>query len=112
MAFNNEFELAVNIYVVQLLFSSNFKVQKTTLPDCNFFGLFSKRNFKQGETINWYVGDRLRTIAAVRIQNKDYLMRLGQQSYVNAGPHAKVSARYTVVSLHNDLQLQVYRLVS
>lgn len=91
---NPEFDRDVAIYAAKCLYNDSLIVAETSLPNCNFMGLFVKRAFKQGEIVCKYVGDRLKTAEAMRLKDKSYLMRLGEQSYVNAEPHLLVYSRY------------------
>lgn len=91
---NAEFDRDVTIYCAKCIYNDGLLVAETSLPNCPFLGLFSKRAFLKGEIICKYVGDRLKTAEALRLKDKSYLMRLGEQSYVNAGPHKEVYSRY------------------
>lgn len=91
---NGEFEKAVAIYATKCLYNSTLKVAPTSLPGCSFFGLYAIRPFCKGQVVCKYVGDRYRTAEAIRLKDKSYLMRLGEQSYVDAQPHMDVMARY------------------
>ena len=93
LCFNHDFELAVNIYVSRILYNGSLYVASTSLPNCNFLGLYAKRYFKRGETVCKYLGDNMRTIDAIRLQDKSYLMRLGEQTYIDALSHEQVYAR-------------------
>ena len=73
-------------------------VAKTTLLGCYFHGLFAGRYFSEGDIICIYSGTRLSTIQAMRLKDKSYLMRLGEQEYVDAKNHPDVSARSTLTS--------------
>lgn len=57
-------------------------------------GLFAGRRFVRGEVVCKYAGNVLRTVEAIRLKDKSYLMRLGPQVYVDAGPRLEVAARY------------------
>lgn len=91
---NEEFAVAASIYAAELLYNDSLIVAPTLLPNCNFFGLFAGRKFQKGEVVCKYVGNRYRTAEAIRLMDKSYLMRLGEQSYVDALPHKRVLARY------------------
>lgn len=91
---NPEYDRDVAIYCAKCLYNESLIVAETSLPNCPFLGLFAKRAFKEGEVVCKYVGDRLKTVEAIRLKDKSYLMRLGEQSYVNAEPHMQVFARY------------------
>ncbi len=69
-------------------------VSNTWLTDCDFSGLFAKRKFIKGDLVCLYTGDIHRTVPALRLKDKSYLMRLGEQCYVDAQPHTQVFARY------------------
>ncbi|KAJ1432752.1 hypothetical protein B484DRAFT_327129 [Ochromonadaceae sp. CCMP2298] len=91
---NLEFGLSVRIYTASALHDANLSVRPTTLPNCDFLGLFANKSFETGDVVCRYVGDWLRTADAIRLKDKSYLMRLGEQSYVDARPHDRVLARY------------------
>lgn len=57
-------------------------------------GLFSTRAYAMGDVICIYTGKPLRTVQAMRLEDKSYLMRLGPQVYADAGPCMDVMARY------------------
>lgn len=69
-------------------------VGKTTLIGCSFHGLFAGRSFRQGDLVCVYSGTTLPTKAAIQLEDKSYLMRLGEQNYVDAKHHPDVLARY------------------
>ena len=91
---NAEFDRDVAIYAAQKLYNEHLVVAPTSLPNCDFLGLYAGRAFHKGEVVCKYIGDRYRTVEAIRLKDKSYLMRLGEQSYVNAEPHKDVFARY------------------
>ena len=95
-ACNAEFDLDVSIYAAKRLYNDNLIIALTALPDCNFQGLYTRLARRQGDIVGVYVGDKLKTVQALRLQDKSYLMRLGEQSYVNAEPHKAVYARYVL----------------
>ena len=70
-------------------------VRPSTIPDAGR-GLFATRPFPRDAVVCVYTGDVLRTVEAVRLTDKAYLMRLGEQVYVNATEcdHSGVLARY------------------
>ena len=59
-------------------------------------GLWAAQSFSAGQCLCEYLGSVYRTVEAVRLpaSEKDYLMRLGSQVYVDAKPHKSVLARY------------------
>lgn len=57
-------------------------------------GLFAARPHARGALLAVYAGAPLRTLAALRLRDKAYLMRLGPQCYIDAREHAGVLARY------------------
>eukprot|EP01031_Cornospumella_fuschlensis_P031359 gene31359-37899_t len=69
-------------------------VRKTTLPGCDFDGLFATSKVSRNETICKYFGKVLRTVEAMRLDDKSYLMRLGEQCYVDAREDLSCYARY------------------
>eukprot|EP01031_Cornospumella_fuschlensis_P031357 gene31357-37896_t len=69
-------------------------VRKTTLPGCDFDGLFTTSKVSRNETICKYFGKVLRTVEAMRLDDKSYLMRLGEQCYIDAREDLSCYARY------------------
>ena len=51
---------------------------------CPFSGLFASKAFKQGDVICIYTGVVYRTAEALKLADKSYLMRLGEQCYIDA----------------------------
>ena len=49
-----------------------------------FDGLFAGAPIKQGDTVTVYTGELYRTAAALKVEDKSYLMRLGEQCYIDA----------------------------
>lgn len=94
LTFNSEFNEDVSIYAARLLYNHSLRVGLTSLPGCSFLGLYTSRDFKMGDIVCKYVGKRMRTAEAIKSKDKSYLMRLGEQSYVDAEPHKAVFARY------------------
>lgn len=72
---------------------SAFLVKKTSLPSCEFDGLFANVRFHKDEVVCRYVGKVLRTVEAMRLEDKSYLMRLGEQCYVDAREDLSCHAR-------------------
>lgn len=70
-------------------------VKKTTLPDCDFLGLFANKDFEKDSIVCVYTGNVLRTRDALRLEDKSYLMRLGEQCYIDAKDTLDVVARYS-----------------
>ncbi len=73
--------------------TTKLKISITWLKDCDFLGLFANQKIIQGEIICKYTGDIHRTVPALRLKDKSYLMRLGEQVYVDALAHPDVKAR-------------------
>lgn len=91
----SEFDTAVSYYKEQSLWSDNaLKIQKTWIPGCDFWGLFANKAIKKGELVCKYTGVNLKTKEALKLEDKSYLMRLGQQCYIDARPCPMVYARY------------------
>ena len=57
-------------------------------------GLFATKNIKYGELICCYYGENLCTADALKRVDKSYLMRLGEQCYVDALDNLECCARY------------------
>lgn len=94
MLANSEFLLHVYIYISEELFNQKLLVKRTQIQGCQFSGLFANEKFRKGEIVCKYVGDKLRTVKAMRLNDKSYLMRLGEQCYIDANFHPTVYARY------------------
>jgi len=60
----------------------------------SFLGLFTMSKFALGQLVCVYRGKELRTAEALRLQDKSYLMRLGEQCYVDARETPEILARY------------------
>jgi hypothetical protein len=90
---NKEFLLYSTIYAYHLLYNHNLKVKITILPNCNFNGLYTKKFYCYNEVICQYYGDKMRTIEAIRLKDKSYLMRLGEQCYIDAKNYPLIYAR-------------------
>jgi len=90
---NKEFLLYSTIYAYHLLYNHNLQVKITTLPNCNFNGLYTKKFYCYNEVICQYYGDKMRTIEAIRLKDKSYLMRLGEQCYIDAKNYPLIYAR-------------------
>ncbi len=69
------------------------RVDMTSLPNCQFSGLFATKCFAKGEILCVYSGTVLKTLEALRLRDKTYLMRLGEQCYIDAREHEHVLAR-------------------
>lgn len=59
-----------------------------------FKGLFATRSFSASDELCSYEGECLRTVQALRVADKSYLMRLGPQCYVDARSCPLILARY------------------
>jgi hypothetical protein len=90
---NIEFLLYSTVYAYHLLYNHNLKVKITTLPNCSFNGLYTKKFYCYDEVICQYYGDKMRTIEAIRLKDKSYLMRLGEQCYIDAKNYPLIYAR-------------------
>lgn len=82
-------------------------VGKTTLIGCSFHGLFAGKQYRQGEVVCVYSGTTLPTKMAIQLDDKSYLMRLGEQKYVDAKHHPDVLARYVSRSCELDVMLMM-----
>ena len=90
---NKEFQLNSTIYAYHLLYNHNLEIKITSLPTCNFYGLYTKKSYSYDEIICQYYGDKMRTIEAIRLKDKSYLMRLGEQCYIDAKNYPLIYAR-------------------
>lgn len=68
-------------------------VKETLLKNCNFLGLFANRSYKKDDVICKYYGTILTTKEAMNLEDKSYLMRLGEQCYIDAKDHLEVRGR-------------------
>lgn len=57
-------------------------------------GLFTRESIAKGSCVCIYTGKVLRTIEAIRLKDKTYLMRLGPQVYVDPCDDKTVLGRY------------------
>jgi SET domain-containing protein len=57
-------------------------------------GLYVEHDVLKGEIVCEYTGDVYATHEAMRLEDKSYLMRLGEQCYVDAAKRLDVKARY------------------
>lgn len=57
-------------------------------------GLFASKDIDEGTLIGHYSGKILRTRDAIRLKDKQYLMRLGPQCYIDAKQCLNVTCRY------------------
>ena len=73
--------------------SDDLVVQSSWISD-RFEGLFAGRPFAQGEVICKYEGEIFQTATALRLADKSYLMRLGEQCYVDTISNYCCKARY------------------
>ena len=96
LTINKEFLIRSTIYAYQLLYNDNLEVKITSLPTCHFNGLFTKKTYLHGDVVCQYYGDKLRTIEAIRLQDKTYLMRLGEQCYIDAKNYPSIYARQVI----------------
>ena len=97
---NHEFAEAVHVYVTGLLrpiSKTGLYVDTSWLADGDphFKGLFANSKiFRANDVVTTYQGVCLNTADALRLVDKTYLMRLGQQCYVDAQPCPLIFARY------------------
>lgn len=59
-----------------------------------FSGLFARKALSEGQVICIYHGKLLRTSDAIKLDDKSYLMRLGEQVYVDAREKLDCLARF------------------
>jgi hypothetical protein len=78
----------------QIIETEAFVVKQTSLIGCDFLGLFADKDFSEGSIICIYTGKVLRTKEALKLEDKSYLMRLGEQCYIDAKDTLEVLARY------------------
>ena len=69
-------------------------VARPSLIEGAGLGLFALREFRAGDVLLEYAGTVHRTRDALRERDKSYLMRLGEQTYVDARSHPHIMARY------------------
>ena len=62
---------------------SRVKVQLSRIPSAGL-GLFTTEFVKKGELLCRYSGEILTTSQAIQLKDKRYLMRLGEQCYIDA----------------------------
>eukprot|EP01038_Epipyxis_sp_PR26KG_P013230 gene13230-17730_t len=100
MTEKSEYFVHTSNYVLQRIISdSQFFVDYSTLCSvnsntCKFLGLFTSTYIPKGTVIGKYHGKVLRTKDAIKLLDKRYLMRLGEQVYVDAKESTHVLPRY------------------
>lgn len=94
---NSEFDEPITRYISDIFQSRKVEVRTTLIPGCSFDGLFAAQDLQEGELICIYSGVCLRTKDALKVKDKSYLMRLGEQCYIDAKDCLDVYARYVVV---------------
>lgn len=97
--FNPEFLQDIRGYII-LNSDKRLEVKKTSLEGCEFKGLFAKGEFSKGELVCVYKGNILRTKEAIKLKDKSYLMRLGDQCYIDAKDSTYIHARYLSNVIH------------
>jgi hypothetical protein len=107
---SSEFTVSTHAYALLSQFDSDLKVEvKQSWIEEADLGLFAAADFKEGNVICCYVGKRLTTVEALRIEDKSYLMRLGNQAYIDAKDSMHCLARYA----YNLLLIHTYtKLIS
>jgi hypothetical protein len=91
---NIEFETACQLkYLEYKGYATPYYIGKTTLSGCDFNGLFANKHFSAGEIICHYGGTIYRTSAAMKLKDKSYLMRVGEQLYFDAKDRFDVFGR-------------------
>jgi SET domain-containing protein len=78
---------------VDLALFAHLEVAASQIPGSGD-GLFVRSDVPAGAILAEYRGTTYRTVEAMRLENKDYLMRLGEQCLVDAREHMDVLARY------------------
>jgi len=93
-SFNLEFKDAV-INRLQVTVTANLAIEvaPSWIPEANQ-GLFAKRNIMRGQVVTCYVGELLSTKDAIRREDKSYLMRIGQELYIDSMRSHMCLARY------------------
>ena len=74
--------------------SCNYLLVQPSWINSEFWGLFAGRQFARDETICRYEGEIHQTATALRLADKSYLMRLGEQCYVDTINNLSCKARY------------------
>ena len=77
--------------IVQKSWISEFIAFSSELP---ILGLFSKVHHHANKEICVYQGNNLTTLEAIKLTDKSYLMRLGEQCYVDTRENLSCLARY------------------
>lgn len=92
----SEYQIGADYFVLNAIFLKiNMGViVKPSWIEAGCLGLFAAKDFKEGETVEFYRGKVLRTCDALRLKDKSYLMRLGEQCYVDARDSPFSLARY------------------
>ena len=66
---------------------------KASWINAYFKGLFATKIVEKGQTLCTYRGQQLNTVQALRTTDKSYLMRIGNQLYVDANDSPDCLAR-------------------
>jgi hypothetical protein len=86
MIVNKEFYSSIHEYINKLLnndYRFNIKQSLITNTDCEILGLFANKEYKENDTICQYIGEVLKTKEALHINDKSYLMRLGNNKFIH-----------------------------
>jgi hypothetical protein len=84
---------SISVILPHLNQDAGLRVAPTSLPNCDFLGLFATKYFAKDSILCVYTGTVLRTKEALRLNDKSYLMRLGEQCYVDAREDLSILAR-------------------
>jgi SET domain-containing protein len=99
MSAHSEYDAAMHFYVFtadtakEASSNANVHVDRSWIDE-SFLGLFASRKIVEGEQVCEYAGTVLRTAEAMHLEDKSYLMRLGNQCYVDSLHCPHCIARY------------------
>ncbi|CAF0971115.1 unnamed protein product [Adineta steineri] len=85
--------VAMIITILQLNVMVELEIKQSQIPGAGC-GLFTRIPISKDSCVCIYTGKVLRTIDAIRLEDKSYLMRLGPQVYVDPCDDTTVLARY------------------
>ena len=92
----DEYFSAMSVYVYDIICNESSLSVRPGLSwiDDKMIGLFATKDIEEEEIIDSYKGRLMRTAEALGLKEKSYLMRLGEQKYIDAANSPFCLARY------------------
>ena len=108
LVFNEEFRIAVDLQLSLQVLSDNEQSRSLVLPKKSWIaeaniGLFAQKHIQKGQVIGKYFGKGMKTKDAIKMKDKSYLMRLGQDVINNSAFinfHTYISLLYFFAAIH------------